>query len=86
MIQDVRALLSDCLNAIKHHIVSEIAVTWCSVSPSQNWGMCDPETTAQDDSHKGKWVRVERNLNLEGGFLSGHLVCAYRPAPCAYSR
>lgn len=61
-------------------IVSEIAVAWCSVNPVQNWGLCDPKSSAQDDSHNGKWVRVERNLNLEGGFMSGHLVSTSYPA------
>jgi hypothetical protein len=36
--------------------------------------LCSPDTTPEKDSIKGSWVRVERNLNYENGYLSGYLV------------
>lgn len=33
-----------------------------------------PDTTSEQDAIKGKWVRVEPNLNMEAGYLSGWLV------------
>lgn len=29
--------------------------------------MCAPDTSAEKDAIKGKWVRVDRDLNLENG-------------------
>lgn len=30
--------------------------------PSMAADICYPKSTKEDDAHKGKWVRVERNL------------------------
>ncbi|KAJ7890587.1 Metallo-dependent phosphatase-like protein [Mycena olivaceomarginata] len=33
-----------------------------------------PSPTSEQDAIRGKWVRVDRNLNYEGGYFSGYLV------------
>lgn len=48
-------------------VVSEIAITRCMVNPSISGEMCAPASTSEKDAIKGKWVRVERNLNMQSG-------------------
>ncbi|KAF8556455.1 Metallo-dependent phosphatase [Imleria badia] len=47
--------------------LSEIAITRCLVPPGFVGEMCAPETTVEQDAIRGKWVRVGRDLNKEGG-------------------
>jgi len=54
--------------------VSEITVKKCFVQPSLAGDTCAPHSTIEQDAIKGKWVRVARDLNLEGGLLSPWLV------------
>jgi hypothetical protein len=54
--------------------VSEITVTHCVVNPHFGGDFCAPDSTIEQDAIKGKWVRVPRNLNLEGNYASGWLV------------
>lgn len=35
--------------------------------------LCNPESTAEQDAIKGKWVRVKRDLNKQAGLWT--LVC-----------
>lgn len=50
--------------------VSEIAITKCFVPPGLVGKMCEPPTTVEQDAIKGKWVRVDRDLNKEVGVWS----------------
>lgn len=61
-------------------LVSEIAVQRCVINPDVGGDFCYPDSTSEEDAIKGKWVRVPRNLNLEGGYMSGWLVCNYSHA------
>ena len=45
--------------------MAEIAIERCFIDPGFVRGMCDPTTVTQDDAFKGKWVRVEPDLNQE---------------------
>lgn len=47
--------------------VSEIAIARCLVPPGFVGDMCAPDTSAEKDAIKGKWVRVDRDLNLQNG-------------------
>ncbi|KAI9573783.1 Metallo-dependent phosphatase-like protein [Boletus coccyginus] len=47
--------------------LSEIAIARCLVPPGFVVDMCAPDTSAEKDAIKGKWVRVDRDLNLENG-------------------
>ncbi|KIK90771.1 hypothetical protein PAXRUDRAFT_831401 [Paxillus rubicundulus Ve08.2h10] len=47
--------------------LSEITITRCIVTPELVGDLCAPETTIEQDAIKGKWVRVERDLNLQSG-------------------
>ncbi|KAJ6518748.1 Metallo-dependent phosphatase-like protein [Mycena sanguinolenta] len=58
--------------------LSEIALTRCFVNPRLEGGLCDPPSTSQEDAIRGKWVRVDRNLNYEGNYFSGYLNLFYR--------
>ncbi|KAF7356643.1 AIP3 domain-containing protein [Mycena venus] len=58
--------------------LSEIAVTRCYVNPRLGSGLCDPDSTSEQDAIRGKWVRVDRNLNYEGGYFAGYLNIFYR--------
>ncbi|KDR80533.1 hypothetical protein GALMADRAFT_90903 [Galerina marginata CBS 339.88] len=58
--------------------LSEIAVTRCVIDPDIGGDICAPDSTSEQDAIKGKWVRVPRNLNLEGGYMSGWLNIYYR--------
>ncbi|KAI0259375.1 Metallo-dependent phosphatase-like protein [Gloeopeniophorella convolvens] len=55
--------------------LSEIAVMRCMFDLSMI-DMCAPSSSASDDALKGKWVRVPRDLNLQGGMW--HLLLYYR--------
>jgi len=67
-----RVLISDHLDS-----VSEISVRRCVINPDMGGDFCYPDSTSEEDAIKGKWVRVPRNLNLEGGYMSGWLVRGY---------
>ncbi|KAF5362132.1 hypothetical protein D9756_002488 [Leucocoprinus leucothites] len=58
--------------------LSEIVVTQCRVNPDMAPSLCTPHSTSEQDAIKGKWVRVEPNLNMEAGFVSGYLNIYYR--------
>ncbi|KAL4250483.1 hypothetical protein ABKN59_006972 [Abortiporus biennis] len=51
---------------------SEIAVTQCWMDPYfakfANSDLCAPPSTKEEDSKKGKWVLVGRNINVQGFF------------------
>ncbi|KIJ20637.1 hypothetical protein PAXINDRAFT_165536 [Paxillus involutus ATCC 200175] len=47
--------------------LSQITITRCIVTPELVGDLCAPETTVEQDAIKGKWVRVERDLNLQSG-------------------
>ncbi|KAJ7504439.1 Metallo-dependent phosphatase-like protein [Mycena galericulata] len=57
---------------------SEIAVTHCFVNPRLNSGLCEPKSTSEKDAIRGKWVRVDRNLNYDAGYFAGYLNIYYR--------
>ncbi|KAG5653410.1 hypothetical protein H0H81_000697 [Sphagnurus paluster] len=48
------------------------------VDPSLGNDLCAPDSTSEKDAIKGKWVRVQRDLNLEGGYTSPYLSIYYR--------
>lgn len=56
------------------NVVSEISITRCMVNPGLTGDICAPDTTREQDAIKGKWVRVDRNVNVEAGYMSGWLV------------
>lgn len=58
-------------------LVSEIAVKRCVINPDVGGDFCYPDSTSEEDAIKGKWVLVPRNLNFEGGYMSGWLVRNY---------
>lgn len=55
---------------MQFHVVSEIAITRCMMSPNLVGNLCDPDSTIEQDAIKGKWVRVERDLNKQSGLWS----------------
>ncbi|KAJ7449665.1 Metallo-dependent phosphatase-like protein [Mycena latifolia] len=58
--------------------LSEIAITRCFVNPRLGSGLCDPDSTSEKDAIRGNWVRVDRNLNYDAGYLAGYLNIYYR--------
>jgi hypothetical protein len=46
--------------------VSELHISRCIVDPARV-DFCGPASTVEQDAIKGKWVRVDRNLNLQSG-------------------
>jgi hypothetical protein len=44
------------------------------INPSYSGDYCAPDSTIEEDAIKGTWVRVPRNLNREGSYISGWLV------------
>ncbi|KAJ6581440.1 Metallo-dependent phosphatase [Mycena capillaripes] len=58
--------------------LSEIAITRCFVNPRLGASICDPDSTSEQDAIRGKWVRVDRNLNYEAGYFAGYLNIYYR--------
>lgn len=55
--------------------ISEITVMPCFFPPWVYPKMCSPPTTPEQDKLKGKWVRVERDLNVKSGLW--YLVSLY---------
>ena len=47
------------------------------MNPKMSHDICAPHSTSEQDAIKGKWVRVDRDLNLEGGYMSPWLVRFY---------
>jgi hypothetical protein len=48
--------------------VTEVAVQSCLMDPHFVYGnFCEPPTTPEDDAIKGKWVRVDNDLNAQAG-------------------
>ncbi|KAJ3859665.1 Metallo-dependent phosphatase-like protein [Lentinula novae-zelandiae] len=58
--------------------LSEISVTHCYMDPIIAGDLCAPSTTTEKDAIRGPWVRVDRNLNDESGYMSGFLSIWYR--------
>ncbi|KAF9005947.1 Metallo-dependent phosphatase-like protein [Cyathus striatus] len=58
--------------------LSEITVVRCLLDPAKTGDLCRPDSNSEQDAIKGKWVRVERNLNIEAGYMSGWLNIYYR--------
>ncbi|KAJ3759333.1 Metallo-dependent phosphatase-like protein [Lentinula raphanica] len=58
--------------------LSEISVTHCYMDPVFAGDLCAPSTTTEKDAIRGPWVRVDRNLNDESGYMSGFLSLWYR--------
>ncbi|KAL4078830.1 Metallo-dependent phosphatase-like protein [Scleroderma yunnanense] len=50
--------------------LSEIAIARCMVSADMVGDLCAPATTVEKDAVKGKWVRVDRDLNFQSGLWS----------------
>ncbi|KAF8517953.1 Metallo-dependent phosphatase [Hysterangium stoloniferum] len=46
--------------------LTEIAITRCMIPP-QYVDVCWPKTTPSEDANKGRWVRVERDINWKSG-------------------
>lgn len=49
--------------------MTEITIEKC-LFPMSAMYLCEPKTTSEQDAIKGKWVRVNRDLNLESGLWS----------------
>ncbi|OJA13538.1 hypothetical protein AZE42_07319 [Rhizopogon vesiculosus] len=47
--------------------ISEIDISRCMMPTAFAGNLCDPQSTPEDDAIKGKWVRVERDLNKQSG-------------------
>jgi hypothetical protein len=47
--------------------LTEITIVPCLFPPWISPRMCSPKTTGEEDKRKGKWVRVERDLNARSG-------------------
>jgi len=61
--------------------ISEITVMPCFFPPWIYPRLCSPPTTPEQDKLKGRWVRVERDLNVKSGLW--YLVSsASFPLPC----
>ena len=65
--------------------VTEITIEKCIFPPSLSY-LCGPKTTAEQDAIKGKWVRVERDLNMESGLWSLVSILYHSAAPTAHRR
>ena len=75
MIQDVRTIcFVSMVSLVIDFPVSEIAISQCFIDPDAVGKMCEPGSTSEQDAMKGRWVRVPRNLNMEGSIFSGWLV------------
>ncbi|KAJ7623261.1 Metallo-dependent phosphatase-like protein [Roridomyces roridus] len=77
---DQASLPLDVWNPLMPHDTgfSEIAVTRCFVNPRFNTGLCAPDSTSEQDAIRGKWVRIDRNLNYDAGYFAGYLNLYYR--------
>lgn len=60
-------------DSIQFHIVSEISISRCMMPMAFVGDLCNPESTDEQDAIKGKWVRVDRDLNKQSGLWT--LVC-----------
>ncbi|KAL1413278.1 Phosphatase dcr2 [Vanrija albida] len=56
--------------------LTEIRVQHCMISPHILPSFCEPDSTPEDDMAKGKWVRVDVDLNQRAGIW--HLYVYYR--------
>ena len=56
-------------NGLPPSLVTEITIEKC-LYPSALSSLCYPKTTPEQDAIKGKWVRVERDLNAQSGLWS----------------
>jgi hypothetical protein len=62
---------------LPHHTgLSEITISRCMFNPSVGGQFCAPSSTTEQDAIMGKWVLVDRNLNLHAGVW--HLNIYYR--------
>lgn len=52
-----------CTFVIIIFLVSEIVITRCFVNPRLGSGICDPDSTSEQDAIRGKWVRVDRFIH-----------------------
>ncbi|KAH8832657.1 Metallo-dependent phosphatase-like protein [Flagelloscypha sp. PMI_526] len=77
---DFTSLPLDRWNPLLPHntVVSEIAVAKCWVDPRVAEDYCKPPSTPEKDAIRGKWVRVDADLNLEGGAFVPWLHIYYR--------
>ncbi|KAG5647444.1 hypothetical protein DXG03_009374 [Asterophora parasitica] len=57
---------------------SEITITRCMLDPSFGMDLCAPKSSPEQDAIRGKWVRVKRDLNLQGGVTAPYLNIYYR--------
>lgn len=51
---------------IAYAVVTEIAITPCYLPPWLST-YCAPSSTPEDDKAKGKWVIIEKDLNIKSG-------------------
>ncbi|KAF9533681.1 Metallo-dependent phosphatase-like protein [Crepidotus variabilis] len=58
--------------------LSELALHRCYFPPFFAGNLCSPPSTQARDVDLGRWVKVERDLNLEGRFWSGWVHMYYR--------
>ncbi|KAF9531793.1 Metallo-dependent phosphatase [Crepidotus variabilis] len=58
--------------------LSAIEVTRCVVDPVIAGDYCAPRSTMEQDAILGKWVRVPRDLNIEGSYYGGFVNIYYR--------
>ncbi|KAJ8482432.1 hypothetical protein ONZ45_g14949 [Pleurotus djamor] len=72
---DFASLPLDVWNPLLPHDtgLSELTVERCMVNPSMAGDLCTPWSSKEDDSHKGKWVRVNRNLDSQSGVWYLHV-------------
>jgi hypothetical protein len=69
--QDVRCSVArwtedDCRQLKLSFKVTELSIRPCLIFPALV-SYCDPRTSPEDDALKGRWVRVERDLNEKTG-------------------
>ncbi|KAL0953331.1 hypothetical protein HGRIS_004576 [Hohenbuehelia grisea] len=72
---DFASLPLDVWNPLLPHDtgLSEITVTRCMVNPKMAGNICSPFSTSTDESHKGKWVRLDEDLNRKVGAWYLHI-------------
>ncbi|TFK52074.1 Metallo-dependent phosphatase [Heliocybe sulcata] len=66
---DSASLPLDVWNPLLPHDtgLSEISIERCMINPKVANSICRPATTPEQDAIKGKWVRVEHDLNFQSG-------------------
>ena len=62
----VISLIDDSMMVVTTCAVTEITIEKCLFPPGLS-DLCWPKSTAEADAIKGKWVRVERDLNSVSG-------------------